>query len=54
MVSQTLQKRVWRDTTIIREKLKNDLVDDVHLTLYPITIGKGKRALPNSTKRARS
>jgi dihydrofolate reductase len=75
VVSKTLEKPIWRDTTIIRENpieavralkaqpgkdiltdgssqllhplLENDLVDELHLTLYPITLGKGKRVLPN-------
>lgn len=75
VVSKTLEKPIWRNTTIIRENpieavralkaqpgrniltdgssqllhalLENDLVDELHLTLYPITLGKGKRVLPN-------
>jgi dihydrofolate reductase len=74
VVSKTLQKAIWRDTTIIRdnvieavralkeqpggniltdgssqlvhELIANDLVDELHLTLYPLMLGKGKRALP--------
>jgi dihydrofolate reductase len=75
VVSKTLKKPIWRDTTIIRDNvieavtalkaqpgetiltdgssqlvhalLENDLVDELHLTLYPLTLGKGKRVLPN-------
>jgi dihydrofolate reductase len=75
VVSRTLQKPLWRDTTIIRDnapdairKLKaesggnivtdgssqlvhtmlaHDLVDELHLLLYPITLGGGKRLLPD-------
>ena len=75
VVSKTLQKPIWRNTTIIRDNViesvralkaqpgKNilmdgssqlvhtliaqDLVDELHLTLYPLTLGSGKRALPN-------
>jgi dihydrofolate reductase len=71
VVSKTLEKPIWRNTTIIRDdvvgavrKLKsapgknilldgssqlvhtllaNDLVDGLHLLLYPITLGSGKR-----------
>jgi dihydrofolate reductase len=71
VVSRTLEKPIWRDTTIIRDdlveavrKLKaepgrsiatdgssqlvrtllaHDLVDELHLLLYPITLGRGKR-----------
>jgi dihydrofolate reductase len=75
VVSKTLQKPIWRDTTIIRDdvvesvrKLKaqpggniltdgssqlvhaliaNDLVDELHLLVYPLVLGSGKRVLPN-------
>jgi dihydrofolate reductase len=75
VVSKTLQKPVWRNTTIIRENViesiralkaqpgKNiitdgssqlvhamiaaDLVDELHLLVYPLTLGSGKRALPD-------
>jgi dihydrofolate reductase len=74
VVSRTLQKPIWRDTTIIRESpmdavralkaepgkdiltdgssqlvhalIANDLVDELHLLVYPLTLGSGKRALP--------
>jgi dihydrofolate reductase len=74
VVSKTLQKPIWRNTTIIRDNvidavralkgqpggnivtdgssqlvhalLEHDLVDDLHLTLYPLTLGSGKRVLP--------
>ena len=74
VVSRTLQKPTWRNTTIIRDnvieavrKLKSepgrsiatdgssqlvhallaaDLVDELHLLLYPLTVGGGKRVLP--------
>jgi dihydrofolate reductase len=74
VVSRTLEKPIWRDTTIIRENaiesiraLKNqpggnivtdgssklvhamiahDLVDELHLLVYPLMLGSGKRALP--------
>jgi dihydrofolate reductase len=75
VVSKTLKRPIWRDTTIIRDNLiesvrtlkaqpgKNifvdgssqlvhallahDLVDELHLLVYPITLGSGKRVLPN-------
>ena len=75
VVSKTLQKPIWRDTTIIRENvidsvralkaqpgrnivtdgssqlvhalLAHDLVDELHLLVYPLTLGTGKRVLPN-------
>ena len=74
VVSSTLEKPIWRDTTIIRDDvvgavralkaqpggniltdgssqlvhalLEHDLVDELHLLLYPLTLGGGKRLLP--------
>jgi dihydrofolate reductase len=85
VVSKTLKKPIWRDTTIIRDNViesvralkaqpgKNimtdgssqlvhalfghDLVDELHLLLYPLTLGSGKRVLPeglHATFRLRS
>jgi dihydrofolate reductase len=75
VVSKTLDKPIWRNTTIIRDNVidsvralkaepgKNimidgssqlvhallaaDLVDELHLLVYPLTLGSGKRLLPN-------
>src|SRR5687767_8395780 len=75
VVSKTLKKPIWRDTTVIRDNviesiralkaqpgkniftdgssqlvhtlLEHDLVDELHLLLYPLTLGSGKRVLPN-------
>lgn len=75
VVSKTLKKPIWRNTTIIRDNviesvralkaepgknivldgssqllhalLRHDLVDDLYLTLYPLALGSGKRALPD-------
>ena len=75
VVSKTLKKPIWRDTTIIRENpmeavrklkaepgkniltdgssqlvhalLEHDLVDELHLLVYPLVLGKGKRVLPH-------
>jgi dihydrofolate reductase len=74
VVSRTLEKTIWRNTTIIRGNviesvralkaqpggdiatdgssqlvhalLANDLVDDLHLLLYPLMLGGGKQVLP--------
>jgi len=74
VVSRTLERPTWRDTTIIRENviesvralkaqpgkniftdgssqlvhalLAHDLVDELHLLVYPLTLGSGKRVLP--------
>jgi dihydrofolate reductase len=63
VVSKTLERAIWRDTTIIREDviesvtdgssqlvhalLAHGLVDELHLLVYPLTLGNGKRALPD-------
>jgi dihydrofolate reductase len=74
VVSKTLEKPIWRNTTIVRDDivgtvralkaqpgkniltdgssqlvhvlLTNDLVDELHLLVYPITVGGGKRLFP--------
>jgi dihydrofolate reductase len=74
VVSRTLEKPTWRNTTIIRDNvvdavrrlkaapgktiitdgshtlvhtlLTHDLVDELHLLLYPLMLGGGKRLLP--------
>jgi len=71
VVSKTLEKPIWRNTTIIRDDivesvkklkaqtgqnivsdgssqlirllLEHDLVDDLYIHLYPLTLGNGKR-----------
>ncbi len=75
VVSKTLERPIWRDTTVIRDNviesvralkaqpgkniltdgssqlvyalLAEDLVDELHLLLYPLTLGSGKRILPS-------
>ena len=75
VVSRTLEKPIWRNTTIIRDNviesvralkaqpgrnivtdgssqlvhalLAHDLVDELHLLVYPLTLGSGKRVLPD-------
>jgi dihydrofolate reductase len=74
VVSRTLKKPIWRNTTIIRDNvidavhklkseagkdiltdgssqllhslLKHDLVDELYLHVYPLTLGSGKRVVP--------
>jgi dihydrofolate reductase len=74
VVSKTLEKPTWRNTTIIRDNpieairalkaepgkniltdgssqlvhdlVKHDLVDELHLLLYPLLLGGGKKVLP--------
>src|SRR5690348_8811028 len=77
VVSKTLEKPRWRNTTIIRDDvvaavralkakpgksiltdgssqlvptlLANDLVDELHLLVYPIALGGGKGIFPKGT-----
>jgi dihydrofolate reductase len=79
VVSRTLEKPIWRNTTIIRDNaieavralkgqagghivtdgssqlvhalLASDLVDELHLLVYPLTLGMGKRVLPQGVHR---
>lgn len=79
VVSRTLTQPRWRNTTIIRDNvidevralkagsgkgiltdgssqlvhalIADDLVDELHLTLYPLVLGGGKRALPEGAYR---
>lgn len=74
VVSKTLERPIWRNTTVIRDDvgeavrklkaapgkniitdgshqlvhtlLEHDLVDELHLLLYPLVLGEGKRLLP--------
>jgi dihydrofolate reductase len=76
VVSRTLDKPIWRNTTIIRDDVVNEirklkaapgktivtdgshelvhlmlqhnLVDELHLLLYPLSVGGGKRVLPEN------
>ncbi len=80
VVSRTLERPLWRNTTIIRENviksvpalkaqpgkniltdgssqlvhalLANDLVDELHLLVYPLLLGSGKRLWPGGVDRA--
>ena len=77
VVSKTLEKPIWRNTTIIRDNvvervralkaqpggniltdgssqlvhtlMANDLVDELHLLVYPLLLGSGKRLYPDGT-----
>jgi dihydrofolate reductase len=76
VVSRTLDKPIWRNTTIIRDDVvtavralkasagkdiltdgssqllhtlfEADLVDELHLDVYPLAFGRGKRVFPES------
>ncbi len=80
VVSKTLEKPMWRNTTIIRDNvvdevrklkaapgktiitdgshqlvhtlLEHDLVDELHLLLYPLILGGGKRLFPEGVHTA--
>jgi dihydrofolate reductase len=80
VVSKTLERPLWRNTTIIRDNvvesvralkaepggniltdgssqlvhtlIANGLVDELHLLVYPLTLGKGKRVLPEGAHAA--
>lgn len=77
VVSRTLDKPLWRNSTIIRDRvvdrvrelksgpgksiltdgssqlvqtlLANDLVDELHLLVYPLVLGGGKRPFPEGS-----
>jgi dihydrofolate reductase len=78
VVSKTLEKPLWRNTTIVREDplgavkamkatdgkdiltdgssqlihalLAADLVDELHLLVYPLFLGSGKRVFPEGAQ----
>jgi dihydrofolate reductase len=80
VVSRTLEKPIWRNTTVIRDNpieairalkaqpggsiltdgssqlvhamLEHDLVDELHLLVYPLVLGKGKKVLPEGVTTA--
>lgn len=41
--------QVWGSSEVIQLLLKNDLVDELRLKIYPLTLGKGKRLFRNGT-----
>jgi hypothetical protein len=70
VVSKTLERPIWRDTTIIQPGktiatdgssqlvhalFAHDLVDELHLLVYPLTLGAGNgRCRTGCTRRSRS
>jgi dihydrofolate reductase len=41
--------QVWGSSKLIQLLLKNDLVDELRLKVYPLTLGKGKKLFDNGT-----
>ena len=41
--------QVWGSSKLIQLLLKNDLVDELWLKIYPLTLGKGKKLFDNGT-----
>ena len=39
--------KVWGSSKLIQLLLKNDLVDELWLKIYPLTLGKGKKLFDN-------
>jgi dihydrofolate reductase len=41
--------QVWGSGNLIQTLLKNDLVDELHLKIYPLTLGEGKKLFEEGT-----
>lgn len=41
--------QVWGSSKLIQLLLKHDLVDELRLKIYPVTLGKGKKLFENGT-----
>ncbi|WP_293310100.1 dihydrofolate reductase family protein [Pedobacter sp. UBA5917] len=41
--------QVWGSSELIQLLLKNDLVDELRLKIYPLTLGQGKKLFENGT-----
>jgi dihydrofolate reductase len=44
--------QVWGSSTLIQTLLKNDLVDELSLKIFPVTLGKGKKLFNSGTSPA--
>lgn len=44
--------KVWGSGELVQLLLKNDLVDELWLKIYPLTLGKGKKLFDNDTSAA--
>jgi dihydrofolate reductase len=47
--SKTSDIQVWGSGKLIQLLLKNDLVDELWLKIFPLTLGEGKKLLDNGT-----
>jgi len=47
--SKGLDIQVWGSGKLIQLLLKNDLVDELRLKIFPLTLGEGKRLFENGT-----
>ena len=41
--------QVWGSSQVVQLLLKNDLVDELRLKIYPLTLGEGKKLFDNGT-----
>ena len=41
--------QVWGSSNLVQTLLKNDLVDELALKIFPLTLGKGKKLFDNGT-----
>ena len=44
--------KVWGSSKLVQLLLKNDLVDELWLKIYPLTLGKGKKLFPDGASPA--
>lgn len=47
--SEGFDIQVWGSSTLIQLLLKNDLVDELRLKIYPLTLGTGKKLFSDGT-----
>jgi dihydrofolate reductase len=47
-ISEGSDIQVWGSSKLIQTLLENDLVDELHLKIFPLTLGKGKKLFENS------
>ena len=50
--SEGLDIQVWGSSKLIQLLLKNDLVDELWLIIYPLSLGEGKKLFENGTSPA--